>query len=134
MNETQLTVRCNWERLGTITLDDERRLVFPKTPKTPGVYKFAVDEKRYIGEAVNLRQRFSGYRNPGTSQQTNLRMNPLLVDAAEQGVHIDLATTAFVVVDGAEHALDLSRKSARLLVESAAITTALLNGDRLLNL
>ena len=134
MNETRLIVLCNWERLGTITLDDEHRLAFPKTTTTSGAYTFAVDEKRYIGEAVNLRQRFNGYRNPGPSQQTNLRMNPLLVDAAAQGVRIDIATTATAIIDGVEHALDLSRKSARLLVESAAITTALLNGDELLNL
>ena len=133
--DANITVQFNWSRLGAVTLDDERRLVFPVTPNEPGVYTLTIGNAAYIGEGVSLRRRWSGYRNPSSSQQTNMRMNPLLVAAAStEVVTVDVVTAASVVVDNKERQLDLKRKSARLLVESAAITMALARGIELHNL
>jgi hypothetical protein len=130
-----ITVRFDWRCLGTVTLDDDRRLVFPDTPNEPGVYTITLGSTAYIGEGVSLRRRWSGYRNPSSSQQTNKRMNPLIVAAAStEVVTVDVVTAATVVVDNKERQLDLRCKSARLLVESAAITTALARGIELHNL
>jgi hypothetical protein len=132
---TDVTVRFDWRRLGTVTLDDDQRLLFPVTPNEPGVYTIMLGNTAYVGEGTSLRRRWNGYRNPSSSQQTNTRMNPLLVAAVRSDVvTVDVVIAATVVVDDEERRLDLTRKSARLLVESAAITMALARGIELHNL
>ena len=133
---TELAVRYDWEPTGVVTVDEGGKLAFPAAPTTPGLYRFILANSQYVGEASNLRRRFNGYRNPGRTQQTNLRMNPILASEVrnKRGVMVELVTASFVVLDGNTHRLDLTEKPARLLVENAAITQALIAGHRLENL
>jgi hypothetical protein len=67
----------------------------------------------YIGETDNLRRRLSGnYRNPGSGQQTSLRINALLREHLAAGGEVALAAAAAATVwlDGEEQALDLGVK------------------------
>lgn len=51
-----------------------------EVPRTPAVYAFAVDGQiLYVGCASqSLRQRLAGYVQPGPTQGTNQRLNPLI--------------------------------------------------------
>ncbi len=51
----------------------------PRCSQAPGIYRFRIRGSKgkalYVGETENLARRFGFYRNPGPSQQTNVRMN-----------------------------------------------------------
>ena len=128
-----VTIAYEWQPFGVMTLDGEGRLSFPAAPTTPAIYRFNLPDGEYIGEAANLRRRFNGYRNPAAGQQTNVRMNPVLW-AAVPDATIDVVEGATITVAGVEHRLDLTSKSARLLVENAAITLANVDSVKLRNL
>jgi hypothetical protein len=66
----QVSVSFEWAEVGRIGLDEQGKLGFPSLPREPGVYKLAITEAdgstaTYIGEADELRRRFTHYRNPG---------------------------------------------------------------------
>lgn len=128
-------IAFRWRPLGVLVAAADR-LLFPVTPTAPGVYRFVLPEGRgYVGEAANLRRRFNGYRNPGTTQQTNLRMHPVLLAAdAEDGVAISTVTAATLTIGSATSDLDLTLKANRRLVENTAIAHAAAEGVVLLNL
>jgi hypothetical protein len=117
-----------WRPLGRVVLDERNRLAFPKAPATPGLYRFTILKAgataRYVGESDNIERRFANYRNPGPTQPTNVRLNErfladlangaeIAVAIATEGVHLNRG-------DGPA-APDLSVKSVRLLIESAAL-------------
>jgi len=127
-NRVDIRAQFEWRPIGHVALDQERRLVFPKAPSSPGLYRFRLlkggREAWYIGETDNISRRFAHYRNPGPGQETNLRLNArffqALIDAAEISVAI--------VNDGAQIDLgkgfgpvDLESKSIRRLLENAAL-------------
>lgn len=70
----------------------------PNLPKAKGVYLWVVDDEIiYLGEAVNLRSRFtSGYGNISPrncyrgGQSTNVKMNRVALDYFKQGKSIDI--------------------------------------------
>lgn len=118
-------------------------IAFPTLPAAAGIYRFRVTHAKgvthaYVGETDNLRRRMAGYRNPGPSQLTNQRVNALLrtaLKAAAGTVEVATATDARITVNGADVHVDLSSKSQRLLLESAALVEAEHQGvDRSLNL
>jgi hypothetical protein len=77
------------------------------------------------------------YRTPGPSQQTNLRLNALLVAHLKGDEEVSLSVvTGDVAVScaGHEHKVDLSSKTERLLLESAALISARAAGIPTLNL
>ena len=84
-------------------------------------------DARYFGETDNLKRRAGNYRNPGSSQQTSLRLNARLRDHLVAG-----GVVSFAIAVAAEYAeasghwapLDLARKAARVLAENAAIVSA----------
>jgi hypothetical protein len=127
-------VRFEWLDAGRVVLDANRNPQFCVLPGEPGLYRFtfagrAGDERdaRYVGESDNLSRRAGNYRNPGPSQRTSLRLNHLLREHLEAGgsVSFAVATSAeFAECDGPWRSLDLSRKSARLLAENAALVSA----------
>jgi hypothetical protein len=116
-----------WRSAGAVTLAGGR-LTMPALGARPGIYRFVISDgqggavRHYIGESGNLASRMNGYRNPGPTQHTNLRLNALLLRTLEPGGAVD----ASVVLEAsfAGRALELGSKSARLLVESAALLVA----------
>jgi hypothetical protein len=127
MGET-VTVAWEWRPCGLVTLA-EGKLVFPRVPNAAGVYRLTFQDDCgqqsgvYVGEADLLPRRFQQYRTPGASQQTNLRLNPVMVSTLATGgrVAIEIAITAHLrSADGSAVPLDLTWKAARVLVERAA--------------
>jgi hypothetical protein len=84
----------------------------------------------YIGEADDLRRRWYNYRNPGLSQQTSLRINELLRHHLAAGGHtaLAIATVATLESGGQTSPLPLTRKSARVLAEHAALAMEYVGG------
>lgn len=133
-----VAVRLEWLDAGAVTLDSTGRVQFPTLPGAPGVYRMTFngrpDQERpriYIGEAQSLARRARNYRNPGGRQQTSLRLNAALLEHLQAGGRVELAVALDVDItsDGVPQPLDLSRKSSRLLAESAALVLAQLAGD-----
>ncbi len=131
----RVSVEFTWREVGVLNLA-AGRLRFPDVQDAPGVYRFDLGERVYIGESDRLRRRFQHYRTPGPTQATNIRLNALMLDLLSGGGPISLCTIteARVDVDGDEQALELRDKPARLLVENAALTAARLAGHAVENL
>jgi hypothetical protein len=130
-----VVVEFGWREVGPLRLESGR-LRFPKVPDVPGVYRFDLGNRVYIGEADRLRRRFQHYRTPGARQATNLRLNSLMLEllGAASTIGVCVITSARVDVDGHDEPLDLRHKAARLLVESAALTAARMAGQGVENL
>jgi hypothetical protein len=66
----------------------------PALLPSPGVYQWVFRhdgrERRYVGEAENLRRRFAKYTAPGPSQSTNLRMRERERRVCDAGGSIEL--------------------------------------------
>ena len=79
-----LRVRYVWRTLGKLGILGGR-LTFPEIGHVPGIYSLRFDGPRgrteYIGEAADLSRRWYSYSRPGPTQRTNLRLNPLLLEA-----------------------------------------------------
>ncbi len=131
----QVAVDFSWDEVGELQLEGDK-LRFPDVPEAPGAYRFDLDNHFYIGETDRLCRRFQHYRTPGPSQATNVRLNAKALELLKSGrvIVISIVTEAAITVDQAESTLDLRHKSARLLVESAALTAARLAGQSLENL
>lgn len=117
-----------WKELGAIALDAACRLVFPATMGLPGLYRIrllgSTKPRHYIGETVDLRQRFQHYRTPGPSQATNQRINALLLShlSANGQAVIDIITGDITLIVGGKHRTDdLSDEKVRRLLEQAAL-------------
>lgn len=131
LERSETRVEFEWRDAGLIALDAKGAVIFPRLPPAPGIYRMtftgAPSQKRprvYVGESDDLRRRAAHYRNPGPTQDTNIRLNAALKAhlAAGGAVRLAIATSARVS-DGAPGgvALDLSRKASRLLVENAVL-------------
>jgi hypothetical protein len=131
----RVTVDFSWHEAGGLSLS-AGRIVFPSAPAAPGIYRFDLGDRVYIGETDQLKRRFQGYRNPGVSQATNIRPNAALTSLLSSGRPASAATVtnAVIDVDGVRAPLDLAYKPARLLVESAALVAARLKGRAVENL
>jgi hypothetical protein len=107
-------------------------IVFPAAPKVAGVYRMLLRHGStfptgiYIGETDHLRRRLQHYRTPGPTQSTNIRINAAIVEslAAAGTVELDIITHATIVTSEETEQLDLSWKSARVLLERAAEVSA----------
>lgn len=135
MTGEQVTVGFAWRVLGEVTLEAER-LRFPLVDEVPGLYRFQLPGRVYVGETDRLRRRFQHYRTPGLRQPTNIRLNAAIKAALEAGgrVAVEVVTEATIDIGRGPEVLDLSSKAARLLVESAAIITTTRAGVLLENL
>lgn len=125
----RITVQFYWREIGAVGLEDGN-LRFPKAPERPGIYRFRIGETVYIGQTDLLPRRFQHYRTPGPSQYTNIRIKARMIDQLMEGaaINVDVITEAEVMTDDNYCPLDFAKKHARLLVESAALTSTLLNG------
>ncbi|WP_131735728.1 GIY-YIG nuclease family protein [Actinomadura roseirufa] len=125
-----VTVRWTWCHIGNITVDHNGKLLFPPgTPAEPGIYRMLLSRTSrhdaYIGEAQNLRRRFSQYRSPGKNQTTNRNLNELLLAELTQGNEVILEIAANHEAElsygpRATETLDLTLKANRTLLERAA--------------
>ena len=135
VNDESVALRFCWHTIGEVGLDAEGKLAFPRAPAGPGVYRLEVDGPEpsvYVGEANDLRRRFSHYRNPGPSQWANQRLRSLLTPVMADGGRCRLSVAAEIAfgVRSQLAELDLRLKAARLLVESSAIVLARHDGRR----
>lgn len=126
--KVDVAISMQWKHLGTVTIHESGKLVFPETPAVPGLYRLrligASGTRHYVGEAVNLKRRFGNYRNPGPTQQTSLRINDLLIDhlRSGDGVAVDIITTGITLAIGSDKPrVDLADKATRRLLEQAAL-------------
>jgi hypothetical protein len=131
----RLSVEYFWRELGAIRFSTTK-LLFPTAPEMPGLYRFDFGDRIYVGETDRLRRRFQHYRTPGPTQTTNIRLNAIVTEVlANAGTaEVSIVTDAIVEIEGMTTALDLTQKSARLLLESAALTEARLAGTPIVNL
>jgi hypothetical protein len=130
----KVAISFAWLDAGAVTLDADGRPRFPRLSPSPGIYRLTLFDapgqqrpRIYIGESDSLVRRAGNYRNPGATQQTSTRVNALLRERLTSGgrVALAVATSASIHADSmTEEALDLSRKSVRLLAESAALVLA----------
>ena len=135
-----VVVEFGWHRLGQVQRASDGRLLFPSTGYVPSVYRFRLldngPERHYLGEASELRQRFQQYRTPGSTQQTNLRLNGLFRDHLEGGgrIDVDIAADGVDVGSGGRPVpADLSDAAMRKLLESAALVACKAGGLATLN-
>lgn len=121
-------LRIVWVPLGRVVCDAAGRLAFPVAEALPAIYRFRIrrsdSEKRYIGQTENLARRFGHYRNPGPSQQTNIRLNAEFLKELDAGAEISVAAvTAGAWIDWGSGPViaDMSSIATRCLLENAAI-------------
>jgi hypothetical protein len=140
VDRVDLELHLQWHDSGRVSLDRSGRPTFPSVPAAPGLYRMTFQPsgssrraRMYIGEAANLQQRVSGYRNPGPSQATNLRLNARLREQLAKGAGVRLAIALEAhgrIGDECEaQPLDLSLKAVRLLAENAALVKTYLADD-----
>jgi len=124
----QIQAGMVWRPLGRVSVNSSERLALPKANRRPAIYCFRIrlgnGERRYVGETENLSRRFSHYVNPGPSQQTNIRLKQLMLEALHAGSEISVSVVqdqAWIVWEGGQKEIDLNSKAARCLLENVAI-------------
>lgn len=140
MEHVHVAVEFRWKSLGVVQLDSDYRLVFPKPPLAPGLYRFDLEDAdgptTYVGETDQLARRLQHYRTPGPTQHTNLRLNEHFRNALSRGLSINVAVVTEdinVRIDEAARQIDMSRKLDRVLLEHAALLAARSGGNIILN-
>lgn len=136
----QVIIDFTWEERGAVGLFPSNRLSFPPVPAEPGIYRFQVSSATgtevYIGESQDLRHRMQ--RNYGSTHtgRTNVRIRTLLQTHPVEGrrVRLSIIRRAQLVIDGERAGADLTLKPVRLIVENAALATALRAGWEILKL
>ncbi len=83
-----------FETTGEWILKSDRLELVGKIPEKPGVYAFVASGYiNYIGVATRgLKSRVKLYTNPGKTQATNLRINPLIKGCIESGDPVQVLT------------------------------------------
>lgn len=139
--ETRVSVRFAWQPVGKLKLDERERLVFPKAPVRPGLYRFKLEcdttSAVYIGETDELARRLQHYRTPGPSQKTNRRLNQRMRQTLDARGRISVAiviNATWLAVNGEEREADLSKKADRVLLEHAALVACADPDVEILNL
>lgn len=126
----RVCIDFTFEVVGDVSIGADAKLHFPPLPTTPGVYRFRLlgpseSISTYIGETDNLRRRSYHYRNPGPTQQTNIRMQRRIRSHLDRGGTVEFATAtrAMLMVGEERIPLDLSQKAHRLLLENAGLVS-----------
>lgn len=129
-------VRYAWLDASEIVLENGR-LSMPTLRPGPGVYRFELRdvsgevESYYVGESDNLFKRMNGYRSPGPSQSTNVRMRQRCVSILDAGGSIRVVVVLEAMLG--DTSLDLGYKPARLIVENAELVRLKLAGATIEN-
>ncbi|WP_147292637.1 hypothetical protein [Undibacter mobilis] len=81
---------------------------------------------RYVGETRDFEVRFRGYRNPGPTQWTNLRINKLCLDVLRDfgRIEIEVIDDAWLEINGIEGQAFFDSKYVRRLIESLIVATS----------
>lgn len=138
LGRMKVIVECEWESAGTVRLFGDE-LMMPTLPSVAGVYQWIFRhqgrERRYVGEAANLRERFESYRTDRSAQVTNGRMNQRAVRVLRAGGTVELLVAGVVTVgrDGELGPADLDSKHVRCLVENATLIDVLAAVGELVN-
>ena len=129
-----------WDDCGNVYLGAKDDLLqFPELDPLPGVYLFRLDDGKktevYIGETDNMKRRVTQYRNPGSSQTTNINLNKIMKNYLKSGgrITIHLMNLITVEIDG-KIIGGLDDKYVRRFLENAAILHTIQQGDQLLNM
>jgi hypothetical protein len=117
------SVSYEWQAADEVRLRGDK-LEMPQLTPRPGIYRFRIDHlggviSYYVGESDSLFRRMGHYRNPGPTQQTNVRVNALLLRALQDGGRVVVEVVTAALCGG--ESLDFSRKWDRRLVENMAI-------------
>jgi len=83
--------------------------------------------------ADNLKRRMHHYRTPGPTQPTNRRLNDELRRVLSRGgrVEISIATDPQLEIDGQRVSANMRHKADRVLIEHAALVSAIHRGEDL---
>lgn len=134
-----VSVGFEWQTRGNVVVE-EGKLRFPRSLGA-GLYRLRIvtsgGTSIYIGESDDLQRRFAGYRNPGPTQQTNNRLNVMLVNTLAAGGTVELATAEELrlLIDREDLTVNLDAKAVRILFENAALVAAARGGaDEIANL
>jgi hypothetical protein len=133
-------VQFQWSEAGEIRLDCVGKPEFPKLSATPGVYAFRFASQDgttvYIGEAENLQRRAAHYRNPGPSQQTNIRLNQRMRShlTTNGRIFMQLVAETRLEINGSVEECDLRNIFARRFLENAALLAIARSGHKVENL
>lgn len=140
MDSVDISVEFNWTHLGMLALDETSKLVFPKAPLCPGLYRFDFEDREapaaYIGQSDQVARRFQHYRTPDPSQKTNIRLNQIMRDRimSARRISVAIATDGFSIhLRGSCCSFDLVRKLDRVLLEHAAVFSARAAGLAIVN-
>jgi hypothetical protein len=125
------TLIYEWMSAGEIALGGEK-LDMPLLQGRPGVFRFRIRStsgsvSSYVGETENLASQMNHFRHPSPSQLTNIRLNEILSKTLSAGGAAHLEVTVAGLMSG--EALDLSQRSARILIENAALYDLHRRGD-----
>ena len=125
------TLIFEWMSAGEIVLRGEK-LDMPLLQGRPGVFRFKIRStsgfvSSYVAETENLASQMNHFRHPSPSQLTNIRLNEILSKTLSAGGAAHLEVVVAGLMSG--EALDLSQRSARILIESAALCELLRQGD-----
>ena len=137
---SDLWMGTEWLPAGLVDLDATGKLVFPSVESAPGVYRFRIQSGQapaeYVGETIDLRRRFAGYRSPGPTTLTNIRLNAVLRAALRCGGSVEVALLNRTVLDreGSPSLLHLEDAAVRRAVESRLVAAMRTSGGSVLNL
>jgi hypothetical protein len=113
-----------WLPKGRLQLDESGRIVFPRVESCAGIYRFSArypDGRfaNYIGESDNLYRRFGNYRNPGSSQLTNIRINFWMKELLGGGGEASISIAESALLNDVK--ADFTHKAVRRMFEQMAI-------------
>lgn len=123
------SLQMTWQPIGCVSFDAGGRLTFPPTPKIAGLYRFRIRAKgkaetRYVGESVNIHQRFNqNYRHGNATQHTSHRIHKVLKDALHNKSEVSVSIiieNAWVIEQGKKMKADFNLKAMRRLFENFA--------------
>jgi len=109
----------------------------------PAIYRWLayaqeIGDRRdiYIGEAENLSRRIQGYLQPGSNQQTNVRMNARFRALTSEGLHVTIQRLRIGSLSLGEYEVgssDLFNKHVRVFIEHMLIAYYTKAGFTLMN-
>jgi hypothetical protein len=123
--ESKIQITCSWTSAGMVHLT-AGGIEVPELPQQPGVYQWVFRhdgrERRYVGEAANLRNRFASYVEPAEDRRTDRRMNDRAMRVLGAGGEVEILLAEDVQVRAGGNPFDdLSHVHARRLVENAVL-------------
>lgn len=120
-------IRFAWGDPRPVTFDERDHLVIGELPDAPGVYRWTLsggarDTRNavYIGEGGSLRVRLRNYRGP-SRMPTAGALHLMFVEHLRAGGRLTVEWATDAQVDPGSGGNPLARRSARRLVEGAAI-------------